>query len=95
MPPDLTIELIDSSGKVSQLGLSDVFQLRPSLHARLTKISFLEEPTPVIVLQTVAIPLSRFLPPKSSLNLGNLSEVNFRFDNRTSGKILLDDIGFD
>jgi dienelactone hydrolase len=95
VPPDLTIELIDSFGKVSQLALRDVFPLQSPLYSRLTKIGFLEVPSPVIVLQTVAIPLSRFLPAKSSLNLAKLSEVNFRFDNRTSGKVLLDDIGFD
>ncbi|HSB32413.1 MAG TPA: hypothetical protein VLD55_12485, partial [Candidatus Sulfobium mesophilum] len=95
MPPDLTIEMIDSSGKVSRLGLSDVYPLKPPLHSRLTKISFLEEPSPVMILQTVAIPLSRFLPAKSSLDLAKLREVNFRFDNGGSGKVLLDDIGFD
>ena len=94
-PPDLSIELIDSTGRISELGLENVFSLKPTLHSYLTRMSFLEKPSPVNILQTVAIPLSRFLPLNSSLDLRKLSEVNFRFDGRRAGKVLLDDIGFD
>jgi pimeloyl-ACP methyl ester carboxylesterase len=94
-PPNLNIELIDATGKASQFALNDVYSLTPMLYSNLTKISFIERPSPVIVLQTVAIPLKWFLELNSSLDLGRLNEVNFRFDKGRSGKVLLDDIGFD
>jgi dienelactone hydrolase len=94
-PPEVTIELRDETGRVSQVPLEQVFPLQPPLSAYLTKMSVLEEPSPVIVLQTVAIPLSRFLALNPSIDLRKLQEVNFRFDGTRSGTVLLDDIGFD
>lgn len=94
-PPDVRIELRDEAGRTSQVPLEQVFPLEPPLSAYLTKMSLLEEPSPVIVLQTVSIPLSRFLALNPSIDLGKLKEVDFRFDSRRSGTVLLDDIGFD
>jgi dienelactone hydrolase len=95
VPTDLSIELLDDAGRASRLPLSRVLSLRPPLHSYLTRMSLIEEPSPVTVLQTVSIPLSRFLDLNSSLDLRKLQQVNFRFDNTRSGSVLLDDIGFD
>ncbi len=93
--PELSIELRDARGRISRLPLNRSFQLKAPLHSYLTRMSLLEEPSPVIVLQTVSIPLSQFLALNHSLDMGKLRDVDFRFDNRKSGTVLLDDIGFD
>jgi hypothetical protein len=93
--PDISIELMDKAGRTSRLHLNGVLALEPPLQSYLTRMRFLEHPTPLIVLQTVSVPPSRFLAVNAALDLGSLRQVNFLFDKRSPGKVLLDDIGFD
>jgi hypothetical protein len=92
---DVTLELIDAAGEKSQLPLKQFYALQPSLQSRLTKLSFIEEPTQVLILQTVSVPLNRFLAQNPSLALSKLSEISFVLDKDHAGTVLPDDIGFD
>ncbi len=93
--PDVGIKLTDISGKSSQIQLSHAIALHQPLHYLLTKLNILEEPSPVLILQTVSIPLARFLEINPTLDQSRLREIDFVFNNDKPGTILLDDIGFD
>jgi len=92
---DITIALADTAGRISQLPLRQFYDLRSPLLSRLTRMRLLETPTPVIILQTLSIPLERFLAQNSALELDKLSKVSFIPDKDHAGTILLDDIGID
>jgi len=47
-------------------------------------------PVPKLFLNTVRIPLTAFL----GVNLGDVRQVTFRFDQRNSGALLVSDIAF-
>jgi hypothetical protein len=93
--PDISIQLIDARGRIATLPLSSVITLQKPLHYSLTKFSFLEKPTPVMILQTVSIPFSRFLRVNPMLDPTRLQELDYLFKNESDGEILLDDIGID
>lgn len=92
---DITLALTDSAGRMSQLPLRQFYDLHSPLLSRLTRMSLLETPTPVIILQTLSIPLDRFLAQNPALELDKLSSVSFILDKDHGGTILFDDIGFD
>ncbi|HAM51218.1 MAG TPA: hypothetical protein DCP92_11210 [Nitrospiraceae bacterium] len=91
----MSIMLTDKVGRTSRLHRDDVCSLELPLQSCLTRLSFLEQPSPPIVLQAVATALSRFLAVNSPLALGSLRELKCLFDNGSSGQILLDDVVFD
>jgi dienelactone hydrolase len=93
--PDISIQLSDTKGHKSKLPLRSTIMLQRPLYYLLTKFSFLEKPTPVMILQTVSIPFSRFLRLNPLLDLTRLYEVDFFFNNENGGKVLFDDIGID
>lgn len=93
--PDISIQLSDSRGRTSKLPLSDIITLQKPLHYSLTKFDFLEKPSPVIILQTVSIPFSRFLRSNPLFNLKRLHEIDFLFNSENDGTVLLDDIGIE
>jgi hypothetical protein len=93
--PDINIELTDDAGTYVQLPLKVIFPLQMPLLSYLTKLNILEDPTPQIVLQTISIPLSRFMDLNPSFNLNNLATINFLFDSSSSGTVFIDDVGID
>jgi hypothetical protein len=92
---DMSIELTDAGGIYVRLPLKEVFALQMPLRSYLTTLNVLEEPSPQIVLQTISIPLSRFVDLNPSFNLENLQTISFLFDPSNSGAVLVDDIGID
>jgi hypothetical protein len=74
--------------------MSSVFTMQQQIHVTLTKFRLFERPTPVIVLQTLSIPLSQFTDHESKLDLKSLREIDFFFGGEKAGKAVLDDIGF-
>ena len=93
--PDISIQLTDVQGRVSRLPLNSVITLQRLLHVTLTRLSLLEQPSPVIVLRTVSIPLSLFSERQQKLDLTNLKKIDFLFNGGSAGTAMLDDIGFD
>ncbi len=94
-PPNVTVQLIDSSGRVARIPLSRVISLQQPLYSSVTRLSFLEKPTPVTILQTVSIPLSRFVDLDPPLDLRGLREIDFLFGNDKPGIVMIDDVGIE
>ena len=92
--PDLSIEVNDENGRAAQLPFSSVFTLTP-LRSRLTRLGMMEEPSPQVVLQTISIPLSRFVEINPLFEPKKLRKIDFIFDRSSSGAVFLDDIGID
>jgi hypothetical protein len=97
IPLDLTLELVDQSGQSAALPLSQIARLLPPLTARFTKSPMLEErfgsPSEP-VLQTIEVPLARFVGTNRRFNPGKIATVRFRFDRSPAGVIILDELGF-
>ncbi len=93
--PALNIELTDIDGISAKLPLNQVFSLQMPLRSHLTKLNLLEEPSPQIVLQTISIPLSRFVDLNPSFDPGKLQTISFLFDPGRAGTVFLDDVGLD
>jgi hypothetical protein len=89
----ISIHLTDSAGRTAILPPGEVFNSVYPLQYHLTKFIFLETTAPVLVLQTVDVPLARFLAHNRSLRLTQLRSVELQFT-EGPGAILLDDIGF-
>ena len=96
-PVDLSIELIDIKGQTSKLPLSQFMLVSKVLKSRFTKLMNERsiygkdfEPT----LQTFELPISAFLSQSQNFDLTALKTIRFIFDQRLSGIIILDDIGF-
>ncbi|HEY5730491.1 MAG TPA: hypothetical protein VIS72_10600 [Anaerolineales bacterium] len=97
-PLDLTIELVDASGKRAQLSLANYAAIYPPLPARFTKWPWWEQerydaPSEP-VLQTVSIPLADFAAANPSFDLETVNTVRWIFDRSPEGKIAIDCIGF-
>ena len=92
--PDLSIEVSDENGGSARLPFSSVFTLT-TLRSRLTRLGMMEEPSPQVVLQTISIPLSRFVKTNPLFEPKKLQKIDFIFDRSSSGAVFLDDIGID
>lgn len=94
---DLTIEVKDKNGLVSEVALSEVGALNPAFKVKFTKWSFLEKTYDNEIemgLQSYRIPLGNFMEKNPEVSLSNIEYINFIFNKTTEGEVLLDDIGF-
>jgi hypothetical protein len=83
VPQDFEVVLTDASGfsaAVSASSVSDALYFPPGETIVLPKI----------VLSTVRIPLSAF----RRVNLNAVTSVTFRFDQKSQGNVLIDDVAF-
>jgi dienelactone hydrolase len=94
---DMSVQLVTRDGATVSLPLSDFQQVPPALEVRLTKFGYRAsrygspyEPT----LQTVVLPLSRFVDANGAFSPARLSEIRFVFDRSRDGAIIIDDVGF-
>jgi hypothetical protein len=69
----------------------------PPLAAKFTKSSLTEKmyssPSQP-VLQTIEVPMARFVELNRRFNPSQIATVRFRFDRSPSGVIILDEVGF-
>jgi len=83
IPQDFSIVLTDSSGSASAVRVSDFSK---ALYFPPGSVG----PVPKVVLNTVRIPLSAF----AQVNLNNIRSVQFKFDQKLSGALLITDVAF-
>jgi dienelactone hydrolase len=94
-PLDLTIRLQDGSGNQADLPLSHVSPVPLPLTAQLTRLSWMSDlPPGEVVLQTLSLPLIDFTVANPAFNPVDLTTISFRFDRSSTGRIVLDNIGF-
>jgi hypothetical protein len=96
-PLDFSIEVQDRRGQTVVLPLSDVARLMPPLAAKFTKSSLLEglyDSPSQPVLQTIGVPMARFVELNRQFNPSQIASVRFCFDRSASGVIILDEVGF-
>jgi dienelactone hydrolase len=96
-PIDFTLEVEDGRGQKATLPLSSVVRLLPPLKSQFTKYSLLEENYKAAsepILQTVEVPLKRFIDQERRFNPATIRSIRFRFDRSPSGVIILDEVGF-
>jgi dienelactone hydrolase len=94
---DLTIEVEDKNGLVSEVALSEIGVLNPAIKVKFTKWLFLENAYDNEIemgLQSYRIPLEDFMEKNPKVSLSNIEYINFIFNKTTEGEVLLDDIGF-
>jgi dienelactone hydrolase len=94
---DLTIEVKDKNGLVSEVALSEVGALNPAIKVKFTKWLFLEKTYDNEIemgLQSYRIPLENFIEKNPEISLSNIEYINFIFNKTPEGEVLLDDIGF-
>ncbi|MEJ2512781.1 MAG: hypothetical protein P8Y72_14450 [Anaerolineales bacterium] len=96
---DFSILLVDSAGQKAELVLSTIMPLQTQFPAEISRLQvwndeyyqeFSEE-----VFQTYRIRLGEFLQQNPSLNLEELDQIRFDFNQMDHGLVYLDDIGFD
>jgi hypothetical protein len=96
---DFSILLVDSADQKAELVLSTIMPLQTQFPAEISRLQvwndeyyqeFSEE-----VFQTYRIRLGEFLQQNPSLNLQELDQIRFDFNQMDHGLIYLDDIGFD
>lgn len=80
---DLRVVLTDASGSTSSVRVSDVSS---ALYFPPGSVG----PVPKVVLNTVRMPLTTF----SGVNLNNVRSVQFVFDERFQGGVLITDVAF-
>lgn len=80
---DFSVVLTDNSGSVSSVRVSDYSS---ALYFPPGSVG----PVPKVVLNTVRVPLSAF----GGVNLNNVRSVQFKFDQRLQGALLITDIAF-
>lgn len=93
--PEISVVLTDRNGQSASLPLSRIFPVKPAQRYSLTRLGFLEKPSQVLILQTVSIPLTRFMMSNPRLDLACIQRIDFQLDPIHRGRILLDDIGVD
>ncbi|HEY3488822.1 MAG TPA: hypothetical protein VGK27_01725 [Candidatus Deferrimicrobiaceae bacterium] len=93
--PEISVILTDRNGQSASLPLSRIFPVKPAQRYSLTRLGFLEKPSQVLILQTVSIPLARFMMSNPRLDLACIQRIDFKLDPNHRGRILLDDIGVD
>ena len=96
-PIDFTIEAQDRLGQRAVVLLSRVARLLPPLDAKFTKSPLTEQrfssPSEP-VLQTIEVPMARFVEANRRFNPAQIASVRFVFDRSPSGVIILDELGF-
>lgn len=96
-PLDLTIEVQDRNGQRAALPLSEVAGLLPPLKAKFLRYGPWEKfygSSSEPVLQTVEIPMLRFMEVNGQFDPSQIELIRFRFDRSSAGVIILDEVGF-
>lgn len=94
-PIDFTIELIDKQQEKINFRLSTCSFLQPQIKKHITKFAFLNaSPDSEAVPEFFYFDISTLGATNPLFKLNDLSQVRFVFDQRKSGMIILDDIGF-
>jgi dienelactone hydrolase len=97
-PFDLSVELVDASGKAARLPLSRYGAPRRPLDVFISrrkgrdKSNF--QSTHELVLQTYVIPVRDFSAAESGFDATKVRAVRLRFDRTRIGQVVLDDVGF-
>ncbi|MDH5590084.1 MAG: hypothetical protein OEZ65_13995 [Gemmatimonadota bacterium] len=97
-PVDLTVQVVDASGRAASVRLSRYGPIRRPLETHVMRRADREEgrfQNPwEIIPQTYSIPLEDFTRADPSLRLDRLVEVRFVFDAAVAGEVVVDRIGF-
>ena len=101
MPPDIEVELTDSSQNTARITLSEIKNILPLPRTRFTISPWLEErisdhkygDPSESVFQTYELPFQRFEQSSSTFEPKKITEITFYLRN-PKDKIMLDDIGF-
>jgi dienelactone hydrolase len=96
-PIDLTIEVVDASGRAVRLPLSDFSYLQPQIVMTLMKAPFMNimGPSPSEpIFQSFEFPLADFVEADPVFDPSSLATVRFIFDRTPAGVVVLDDVGF-
>jgi dienelactone hydrolase len=100
-PPEVEIELTDSSNTSVRLPLTEVMDVLPLPRTWFTVTKWLEErisnnkfgDLSEAVFQTYEIPFERFLEKNTAFNPAEINAITF-YLKKTGDKVMLDDIGF-
>jgi dienelactone hydrolase len=96
-PVDLTVEMIDGSGRIARLPLSKFGVPRRPLEIQIMRRKDQEKqryPTQYeLVLQTYVMPLSDFAQQSSQFDPTTLKAIRLVFDRIPQGTVVVDDIG--
>lgn len=94
-PLDLTIELRDVAGRTARLPLSSVSLLPPQFAAETLKSKIMSNvPRSEPVFRNFEFPLADFVASEREFQPTRLRTVGFVFDRSSSGRVILDDVGF-
>lgn len=93
-PLDLTVEVVDRSGRAARLPLSHFALLQPQLRGRIAKVdAFSMLPLSEPVFQTFEFALADFAAANPQFDPTALAEAALIFDRTPSGVVILDEIG--
>ena len=95
---DLSVEVVDASGRTASVPLSDYGAIRRPFEISLWRRADLEASRYPerweVVPQSFSIPLSDFSATNSQIDLRSLREVRLVFDRTEAGAVVVDQIGF-
>lgn len=92
---DGTVRITDSYGNVANVKISDSTIVYPSLPVQLYKVDFLlDEYEYKHQLQTVSVKEEQFLKDNAKIKTDSITSIEFIFDDRESGHVIIDNIGF-
>lgn len=96
---DFSLLLEDREGRIATMTISSVMPLQTQFPAQISRLPLWNESyykdASEEVFQTYRIPLADFLAVNSSLDLTEIYQVRFEFDQTPKGLVYLDEIGFD
>jgi hypothetical protein len=96
-PIDLTVEVIDRSGRAVRLPLSSFSYLQPQIVMNLYKAPFMNIAGPAPsepIFESFEFPLAAFAAADPGFDPAALTTIRFVFDRTPAGVIILDDLGF-
>jgi len=95
---DLSIELLDSSGRMARVTLSEYGAVRRPLDTYVMRRGDREaarfQTHWEMILQTYSIPLRDFLADNRSLDVRQITQISFVFDQVHAGEVIIDQVGF-
>jgi dienelactone hydrolase len=96
-PIDLSIEMVDASGRTASVPLSNYGPVRRPLETRVLRRADQEERRFAnlfeLLLQSYSIPFTDFLALTPDLDVRSLAEIRLVFDRSEAGTVVVDDIG--
>lgn len=95
---NLSLAAVDRDGNTALVPISEIYPIHPPLITRLSKIRRRERFGMLRdfeqVMQTVRVPLSRFVEANKDFNPERLSTIRLAFNQSPQGEIVLDNVGF-